>query len=106
MAHPTYGFRTLKGQGSRLLRSEDDDWVSVQAREGLTGWKRGLLFTRHYSYQDGGANGAQHLYRFECLRLKGLDVLAVAYGKTNDEARTSLYEDLKRKGVMPVGEDQ
>lgn len=101
MAHPTYGFRTYKGQGSRLLRGPDNDWVSVQVKEGESGWKKGLLFTRHYSYQEQGANGAQHLYRYECTRLKGLDSLATAHGKTNEEARESLYADLRRKGVMP-----
>lgn len=35
MAHPTYGFRTLKGKGSRLLRDADDDWLNVQAREAV-----------------------------------------------------------------------
>jgi hypothetical protein len=43
MAHPTFGFRTFKGFGSRLLRDEDNDWVNVQVREGTTGWKKGLL---------------------------------------------------------------
>ena len=102
MAHPTFGFRTYKGKGSRLLRGEDNDWVNVQTREGTSGWKQGLLFTRHYAYQEKGANGAQHLYRYECIRLKGLDSIATAFGKTNDEARDNLYDDLKRKGVMPV----
>jgi hypothetical protein len=106
MTNPTYGFRTLKGKGARLLRGEDDDWVNVLAREGLTGWKRGLLFTRHYAYQQQGTNGAQHLYRYECLRLKGLDQVAVAYGKKDEEAREALYRDLKRKGVMPDSEEQ
>jgi hypothetical protein len=107
MAHPTSGFRTFKGFGSRLLRDEDNDWVNVQVREGTTGWKKGLLFVRLYAYQEKTpAGGAQHLYRYECFRLKGLDSLAVAYGTTNDEARTELYSDLKRKGVMPTPEDQ
>jgi hypothetical protein len=101
MANPTKGFRTFKGRGSRLLRDEDDDWVNVQAREGTSGWKKGLLFTRHYAYQEKGMNPAQHLYRYECIRLKGLDSVATAFGKTNDEARDNLYDDLKRKGVMP-----
>jgi hypothetical protein len=43
MAHPTFGFRTFKGQGSRLLRDTDNDWVNIQAREGTAGWKKGLL---------------------------------------------------------------
>jgi hypothetical protein len=105
MAHPTYGFLTYKGSGSRLLRGVDDDWVNVQAREGQTGWKEGLLFTRHYAYQRDGANGAQHLYRYEATRLEGLDRVAEAFGKTDDEARQALYEQLKRKGVMPAGEE-
>jgi len=107
MAHPTFGFRTLKGIGSRLVRGEDNDWVNVQAREGQNGWKKGLLFLRIYAYQDKTpAGGAQHLYRYECVRLKGFESLALAHGRTNDEARTNLYDDLKRKGIMPLAEDQ
>jgi hypothetical protein len=102
MAHPTYGFRTFKGIGSRLLRDTDNDWVNVQAREGTDGWKKGLLFVRLYAYQDArGKTPGRHLYRYECFRLRGLESVAVAHGTTNDEARESLYEDLKRKGVMP-----
>lgn len=99
--HPTYGFRTFKGSGSRLLRSEGDDWVNVQAKEGTSGWKDGLLFQRTYAYQKGGANGAQHLYRLEAIRLEGLETVATGYGKTSDEAWQFCYEQLKRKGVMP-----
>lgn len=106
MAHPTYGFRTLKGKGARLLRGPEDDWVNVLAREGVTGWKKGLLFTRHYSYLKQGANGAQHLYRYECTRLDGLEQVAIAYGRKDEEAREALYRDLKRKGVMPDSEVQ
>ena len=107
MAHPTYGFRTFKGVGSRLLRDTDNDWVNVQAREGTAGWKKGLLFVRLYAYQDAhGSTPARHLYRYECFRLRGLESVAVAHGPTNEEARASLYEDLKRKGVMPDTESQ
>lgn len=107
MAHPTFGFRTLKGFGSRLLRERDNDWLNVQAREGTSGWKNGLLFLRLYCYQDKTpAGNAQHLYRYECVRLKGLDLISMAFGKTNDEARDNLYADLKRKGVMPVSETE
>lgn len=60
------------------------------------------LFTRHYSYQEKGANGAQHLYRYECIRLKVLDSVATAYGRTDELAKTSLYDDLRRKGLMPA----
>jgi hypothetical protein len=106
MAHPTQGLRTFKGIGSRLLRGEDNDWVNVQAREGTAGWKKGLLFLRLYAYQDGrGGNPGRHLYRYECYRLRGLEPISVAHGSTNDDARISLYEDLKRKGVMPASED-
>ena len=107
MAHPTFGFRTLKGFGSRLLRDKDNDWLNIQAREGTSGWKNGLLFLRAYAYQEKTpAGGAQHLYRYQCLRLRGLDEVAVAFGRTNDDARNNLYDDLKRKGVMPVDEEQ
>jgi hypothetical protein len=73
-------------------------------RERTSGSKNGLLFVRVYGYEDTPAGGAQHLYRYECLRLRGLDLLPVAYGRTNDDARENLYEDLKRKGVMPPTE--
>jgi hypothetical protein len=106
MAHPTYGFRTYKGKGSRLLRDlPDNDWVNIQAREGTSGWKEGLLFTRTYAYQSGGPAGGHHLYRWEATRLAGLDRIAEAYGRTSDEARRALYADLKRKGVMPPHEE-
>jgi hypothetical protein len=102
VAHPTYGFRTLKGKGSRLLRDlPDNDWINIQAREGTSGWKDGILFTRTYAYQNSGVNGPQHLYRWEATRLDGLDHIAEAHGKTSDEARLALYADLKRKGLMP-----
>jgi hypothetical protein len=103
MAHPTYGFRTYKGQGSRLLRDlPDNDWVNLQAREGTSGWKKGLLFTRTYAYQEPreGQPG-HHLYRYEVCRMRGLERVAEAYGRTFKEAREALYADLKRKGVMP-----
>lgn len=107
MAHPSYGFRTFKGHGSRLLRDTDNDWVNIQAREGTSGWKQGLLFVRVYCYQERTpAAGAQHLYRYECLRLRGLDLISVAYGRTNDDARNNLYADLKRKGIMPASETE
>lgn len=106
MAKPTYGFLTYKGSGARLLRGPDDDRVNVLTREGRSGWKEGLLFTRHYAYQEGdGDRPAGHLYRYQAIRLKGLDTVAEAFGGTDNEARQGLYEQLKRKGVMPSGED-
>lgn len=99
--HPTLGFRTFKGKGSRLLRGPDDDWVNVQVKEGYSGWKEGILFTRTFAYQEQGANGAQNLYRVEAIRLQGLDHLGEGYGVTSDEAWTALYDNLKRKGLMP-----
>jgi hypothetical protein len=101
--HPTFGFRTFKGKGSRLLRDlPDDDWVNVQAKEGLSGWKDGLLFTRTYAYQNAtDGRKAQHLYRVEVTRLQGLDRIADGYGRTSDEAWRALYAVLKQKGVMP-----
>ena len=108
MAHPTYGFRTFKGKGSRLLRDlPDNDWVNLQAREGTSGWKQGLLFTRTYAYQDAvGDRPAGHLYRMEATRLKGLERVAEAYGRSSEEARQALYMQLKRKGVMPAEEEE
>lgn len=67
MTHPTYGFRTFKGQGSRLLRDTDNDWVNVQAREGTAGWKKGLLFIRLYAYQDPRGSA-----RASCVSLRVL----------------------------------
>jgi len=104
MAHPTFGFRTYKGQGSRLLRDvPDNDWGNLQAKEGTSGWKDGLLFTRTYAYQEASATrSAGHLYRVEATRLSGLDRIAEAHGRTSKEAWSALYDDLRRKGVMPA----
>jgi hypothetical protein len=108
MSQPTYGFRTFKGKGSRLLRDlPDNDWINLQAREGTSGWKKGILFTRTYAYQDAdGERQAGHLYRMEATRLKGLERIAEAYGRTSEEARSELYAELRRKGVMPAEEDE
>jgi hypothetical protein len=105
MAKPKRGLKTFKGSGSRLLRDlPDNDWINVQSHEGIEDWKNGLLFTRHYAYQEknGGRQG-QHLYRLEALRHEGLEQVALAYGKTSDDAWDLLFESLKRKGVMPQG---
>lgn len=102
MAHPTYGFRTFKGEGSRLLRDVEDDWVNVQAKEGYSGWKEGILFLRSYAWQPARQGGAgHHLYRVEAIRLAGLDTVGVAHGRTAKDAWKHLYADLKRKGHMP-----
>ncbi len=59
----------------------------------------------HYAYQERDGNTpAQHLYRYEAIRLKGLDSVATAYGTTDNAAREAMYEQLKRKGVMPEHE--
>lgn len=102
MANPTFGFRTLKGQGSRLLRDlPDNDWVNVMTKEGTSGWKDGLIFTRHYVYYDG-VNGKQHLYRIDVLDARnGLDLVATGFGAKSDDAWQAAYDDLKRKGRMP-----
>jgi len=103
MATPTYGFRTYKGKGSRLLptlEEGDKRYANVQARDGYSGWKDGLMFIRAYAYQDGG-DGSGHLYRVEAIRMRGLDSLAVGYGRTNGEAWSALYAALKTKGIMP-----
>lgn len=105
MAHQSFGFRTLKGIGARLVRNEDDDWLNIKAREGTAGWKEGLLFLRTYSYQHRTPQGgAQHLYRYDCIRQKGLDLIATAFGRTDEIARENLYADLIRKGVKPDDE--
>lgn len=107
MSNPTYGFRTLKGHGSRLVRGlsdrgEPDDWHNYLVREGTSGWKKGLSFERAYAYQDRTpTSNAHHLYRVIVTRQQGLDVLCIAFGRTSDEARANAYEMLHRKGVMP-----
>jgi hypothetical protein len=110
-AHATFGFRTLKGHGSRLVRSitktasgsvEADDWHNYMVKEGTSGWKKGLSFERAYAYQEKRATtNAHHLYRMIVTRQRGLDVLCLAFGRTSDEAWANAYEMLNRKGVMP-----
>jgi hypothetical protein len=110
-ANATFGFRTLKGFGSRLVRSvstspsgtqESDDWHNYMVKEGLSGWKRGLSFERAYAYQERSTTAnAHHLYRMTVTRQRGLDVLCIAFGRTSDEAWANAYEMLNRKGVMP-----
>lgn len=103
----TFGFRVLKGVGARLVRDgtlsgKVDGSVNVKVKEGVSGWRRGLLFERTYAYQqvDG------HLYRLVVTRLRGLDILAVAYGRTNDEVWDAAYEQLRVKGELPDEEPE
>ncbi len=105
MAKPKHGLKTFKGSGSRLLRDlPDNDWINVQSHEGIEDWKDRLLFNRTYAYQGENDLGqAQHLYRLEALRLRGLEQVALAFGRTSDDAWDQLFASLKRKGVMPEG---
>jgi hypothetical protein len=98
---PKRGYRVLKGGDSRVTRGPEDDWVNVQALEGIEGWKKGLLFTRTYAYQRHGVNGAQNLYRLDVTRLEGMKRITEAFGDTSDEVWAVAFADLKRKGVMP-----
>ncbi len=109
---PTFGFRTLKGSGARLVRSvsvnsagvkkDVDDWVNYMVKEGASGWKKGLSFERAYAYQPRTASSdAHHLYRMIVTRQKGLDVLCVAFGRTSEKAWENAYTALFEKGVMP-----
>jgi len=112
MTHPTFGFRTLKGFGSRLVRSisvnasgkeeVSDDWHNYMVKEGTSGWKKGLSFERAYAYQPAsGVQEAHHLYRIIVTRQKGLDVLAIVYGRNNESVWHNTREILKEKGIMP-----
>ena len=110
--HPTFGFHTLKGFGSRLVRSvtespngghETDDWLNYQVKEGVSGWKKGLSFERTYAYQQQDVNGnAHHLYRMTVTRQKGLAIECVVYGRTNQDVWDAAYAELHKKGVMPT----
>lgn len=90
----------LKGVGSRLVRSEKDDWLNVQALEGTDDWKKGYVFLRTYCYQQGEERG--HLYRIEAVAKLGLNTEATAYGKTAGEAWDALVAVLESKGVKPA----
>lgn len=103
----TFGFHTLKGLGTRLVRAggdgaKTDDWHNYQVKEGTSGWKNGLTFERAYAYQRGRLDApAHHLYRMIVTRQAGLDIVAVAYGRTSDAVWNQSYEELYRKGLMP-----
>lgn len=110
--HPTFGFRTLKGHGSRLVRNitvsanghvDTDDWVNYMVKEGTSGWKKGLSFERAYAYQKKDANGhAHHLYRLLVTRQQGLQVVCIAFGRTSRDAWVNAYRMLHEQGVMPT----
>jgi hypothetical protein len=79
-----------------------DDWHNYQVKEGTSGWKDGLSFERAYAYQPARAGVAgHHLYRMIVTRQAGLDIVAVAYGRTGDSVWNQAYEELHRKGLMP-----
>jgi hypothetical protein len=109
--HPSFGFRTLKGFGSRLVRgitvdangkNDADDWHNYMVKEGTSGWKKGLSFERAYAYQPRSKTSeAHHLYRMIVTRQQSLDVLCIAFGRTSDVAWRNAYTMLHEKGVMP-----
>lgn len=107
----TFGFRTLKGFGSRLVRGtsvgptgaeEADDWHNYMVKEGTSGWKKNLSFERAYAYQPATKRtNAHHLYRMIVTRQIGLELVCVVYGRTSHEAWINAYKALHIKGVMP-----
>lgn len=102
---PSNGYRLFKGKGSRLVREiydngDVDDWTNGQIREGLTGWKKGLIFTRHCVYSDPGGK-MQVLYRIQCDRKRTLDTVAQGFAEKYEDAWAALFDALKAKGVMP-----
>lgn len=107
----TFGFRTLKGFGSRLVRGisvgptgaqEADDWHNYMVKEGMSGWKKNLSFERAYAYQAASkTTKAHHLYRLIVTRQHGLELVCVVYGRTSDQAWINAYTALHTKGVMP-----
>jgi hypothetical protein len=108
----TFGFRTLKGFGSRLVRNitespggghDADDWVNYMVKEGTSGWKKGLSFERAYAYQSKDADGnAHHLYRMLVTRQKGLEIVCIVFGRTSRAAWVAAYAMLHEKGLMPT----
>jgi hypothetical protein len=71
-------------------------------KEGVGGWTKCLSFERAYAYHSKtGTSEAHRLYRMTVTRQKGLDILAVAYGRTSDEEWETAYAALHTKGIMP-----
>jgi hypothetical protein len=109
MSNATFGFHTLKGIGSRLVRGKTDsgidDWHNYMVKEGESGWKNGLSFERAYCYQKADITSkgkGHHLYRMIVTRQQNLDVLCVVYGRNNLTVWAKAYEALFEKGIMPA----
>jgi hypothetical protein len=113
---PNDGWRLLKAKrGARLMRSQDDESLSVLALEGMADWKAGLLCVRFWTGPAYGpqyapaANGEHYTVHVFDGRERGDDtppthgVIATVYGRTNREAWQHTFAALRQIGVMPSG---
>lgn len=100
MVVPTFGWRTWKGRGSRLLRDGEDETATVQVRESYGGPTAGYIFIRVYRETEEHAG-----YTIIALNEKN-DIAAVANGLKNDQAWQNVHAALRAKGVnsQPEGE--
>lgn len=101
-SHQSFGFRTLKGIGSRLVIANDDDSINKQTKLGVSGWKDGLIFDRTLAWQlpEDGQPGF-YLYRVEAIARRGLASVATGHGRIADHAWLNCYRDLAEIGMMP-----
>lgn len=93
MAIPTFGWRTWKAFGSRLMRDENDDSASVQVRESYSGPTAGYIFVRIYRETEDHAG-----YTIIALNERN-DIAAVANGEKNARAWENVHAALRAKGV-------
>jgi hypothetical protein len=66
--------------------------------EGLEDWKRGLLLVRICRTIEGEGP----LYVLECRRRSTLDMIACVHAADRVAAWQAMFDDLRRKGVMPA----
>lgn len=93
MAVPTFGWRTLKAVGTRLMRDKDDEALSVQARESYSGPTKGYLFIRVYSETE-------HHTGYTIIALnENRDIAAIANGTKNASTWDNIHAALRAKGV-------
>jgi hypothetical protein len=110
---PSDGWAMLKAKrGARLMRSQEDESLSLLAIEGTEGWKRGLLCPRMWTGPAYGPSptGAE---RYTVTVLDGrprgdggpptYGEIARAHGKTNREVWQNVFAALRLIGVMPSG---
>jgi hypothetical protein len=93
MAVPTFGWRTLKAVGTRLMRDENDESLSVQTRESYSGPTKGYIFIRVYSETDDHKG-----YTIIALNEKR-DIAAIANGEKNAQTWDHIHAALRAKGV-------